>query len=493
MATGDLNEFRAAGRALFVHGLVKGSEGNLSTFDGARLRITRTGARLFELDEGDVLVGTPDRPPAGASSDLDHHLAVYRELRARAVAHAHPPGGVPEGWREGEPHGAYGFGLTLIEAVAAIVASRDHGWTAFERTTKGPRRLVGYAGLARPVGWDDGTLRILDQRSLPFRETYVECRTSGEVAAAIRRLAVRGAPVLGIAAAYALVLAAKASRGPDRSKVLDALEHAGRDLVATRPTAVNIRWAVERVLARAKSAPLTQVVREAVLDEARRIEQEDAEACAAMGRLGSELAPDGANVLTHCNTGMLCTAGLGTALGVVYDAYLAGKRIHVWVGETRPVLQGARLTTWELARIGVPFTLIADAAAASLMSAGKVDLVLVGADRIAANGDVANKIGTYGLAVLARHHGVPFYVVAPTSTVDAAMASGDHIEIEERDHSEVTAPLGVRFAPESAPAANPAFDVTPAELVTAIVTERGVVRPPFERSLRDLLSHRGAA
>jgi methylthioribose-1-phosphate isomerase len=212
-----------------------------------------------------------------------------------------------------------------------------------------------------------------------------------------------------------------------------------------------------------------------------------------MGAFGAELIPDGANVLTHCNTGMLCTAGIGTALGVVISAHRSGKRLHVWVDETRPVLQGARLTAWELGRLGIPRTLIADVAAGSLMAGGEVDLVILGADRIAANGDVANKVGTYPLAVLARHHDVPFYVAAPTSTVDLAMPSGGDIPIEQRDPVEIVSPMGVAFAEPDTPAANPAFDVTPAELITAIVTERGVVRAPFVAGLHDLTARRGAA
>jgi methylthioribose-1-phosphate isomerase len=228
-----------------------------------------------------------------------------------------------------------------------------------------------------------------------------------------------------------------------------------------------------------------------VLAEARAIQREDAAACSAMGWFGSELIPEGANVLTHCNTGMLCTAGIGTAFGVLWCSHLEGKGIHVWVDETRPLLQGARLTAWELQRLGVPFTVIADGAAGSLMARGQVDAVILGADRIAANGDVANKVGTYPLAVLAARHGVPFYVAAPTSTIDPSTPSGDHIEIEERDPEEVTHAFGTRIAPEGAPALNPAFDVTPAELVTAIVTERGVVRPPFADGLAAVLE--GAA
>jgi methylthioribose-1-phosphate isomerase len=251
---------------------------------------------------------------------------------------------------------------------------------------------------------------------------------------------------------------------------------------------VNIRWAVERVLRGAGGAVDGREFTERALAEARAIELEDAVACSAMGWLGEGLIPGGANILTHCNTGMLCTAGIGTAFGVLWCAHLAGKGIHVWVDETRPLLQGARLTAWELQRLGVPFTVIADGAAGSLMARGRVDAVIVGADRIAANGDVANKVGTYPLAVLAARHGVPFHVAAPTSTIDLTTASGDAIEIEERDPEEVTHAFGTRVAPEGARALNPAFDVTPAELITAIVTERGVVRPPFAEGLAAVMA-----
>jgi methylthioribose-1-phosphate isomerase len=263
-------------------------------------------------------------------------------------------------------------------------------------------------------------------------------------------------------------------------------------LVGTRPTAVNIQWAVNRIRARAQASDDGTGAYPSAVGVALEIEQEDALACSIMGRLGAELVPDHANVLTHCNTGMLCTAGIGTAFGVIWCAHVAGKDVHVWVDETRPALQGARLTAWELERLGIPYTLIADGAAASLIAGGRVDLVVVGADRIAANGDVANKVGTYPLAVMAREHGVPFYVVAPTSTIDPSAASGAEIPIEERDPEEVTRPRGVAFAPPGALAFNPAFDVTPSGLITAIVTERGRAEEPFESSLRSLLEPSGA-
>jgi methylthioribose-1-phosphate isomerase len=462
MGAGDLSDFREAGKTLFSLGLVRGSEGNLSVWDGDRLWITRTGAILAELKEEDVVEGGLGEFPQAASSDLPEHSTMYGRLGPGAIVHAHPQGSVPAGWREGEPHGVYVFGRTLREAVAEAVSSARAG--------------------IRPVRFETDRLRVLDQTLLPSQEVYLDLFSVDEVAAAIRRLAVRGAPLLGITAAYALAI--EAARG---AEIAD-LEDAGRMLVATRPTAVNIAWAVGRVLARARAAT---DIPSGVADEAREIEAEDAASCSAIGSIGAELVPEGANVLTHCNTGMLCTAGIGTALGVIYRAHLDGKGVHVWVDETRPVWQGARLTAWELRRLGVPMTLIPDGAAAPLMAAGRVDLVLVGADRIARNGDVANKVGTYGLAVLAGHHRVPFYVAAPTSSIDPSTRSGSEIVVEERDPAEVTAPLGLAVAPAGTRVSNPAFDVTPAALVTAIVTERGVHRPPFEATLSEAMG-RGA-
>jgi methylthioribose-1-phosphate isomerase len=349
-----------------------------------------------------------------------------------------------------------------------------------------------------PVEWRGEAVGILDQRELPHREVMLECRTVDDVVQAIRSLAVRGAPIIGVAAAYGMALAATVSTQGRTRALLAELEGAAAALGAARPTAVNLSWAVDRMMAVATGqccqvGSTMQRVHEEMVAEALRIEAEDRDACAAMGGHGQELVPEGANVLTHCNTGMLCTAGIGTALGVVVEAHRRGKRPHVWVDETRPVLQGARLTAWELGRLGIARTLVADVAAGSLMRSGRVDLVIVGADRIAANGDVANKVGTYPLAVLARHHEVPFYVVAPVSTVDLATPTGGAILIEERDPAEVTSPLGLDVAEPDTPVANPAFDVTPAELVTALVTERGVLRPPYGPALRGLASTRGAA
>jgi methylthioribose-1-phosphate isomerase len=308
--------------------------------------------------------------------------------------------------------------------------------------------------LPATVEWRSDRLVVIDQRELPARLVRLELRTVEEVADAITSLAVRGAPAIGAVGAFGVALAALA--GED-------VKAAAARLVATRPTAVNLAWAVERVLAAVDPVA-----------EALAIAREDVAANRAMGRHGAALVPEGANVLTHCNAGGLATVGYGTAVGVIRAAHEAGTRLHVWVDETRPVLQGSRLTAWELGRLGVPATVVPDVMAGSLMASGDVDLVVVGADRIAANGDVANKIGTYTLAVLASHHGVPFYVVAPRSTFDPATPDGSAIEIERRHPDEVTSLAGVRLAPEGMRAENRAFDVTPTALVTAYIDEEGV-------------------
>jgi methylthioribose-1-phosphate isomerase len=305
----------------------------------------------------------------------------------------------------------------------------------------------------RIVRLEDDVVVVLDQRRLPAEEVELRCATAVELAEAIRVLAVRGAPAIGVAAAYGIALAAE--RGEDVDAALETL-------AASRPTAVNLRWALEAM----RDEPTRE--------RAERIHADEVERCRRMGAHAVELFPAGARVLTHCNAGGLATGGYGTAVGAIRAAHEAGRVEHVWVDETRPLLQGARLTAWELEQIGIPHTVIVDGAAASLMAGAEVDVVVTGADRIAANGDTANKIGTYSLAVLARHHGLPLIVVAPTSTLDPAAASGAEIPIEERDPAEVTG----RF-----PARNPAFDVTPADLVSAIVTERGVHRAPYADSL----------
>lgn len=315
----------------------------------------------------------------------------------------------------------------------------------------------------RPMVWDDGVLRMLDQRVLPRAEVWLELRTWQEVAEAIRDMAVRGAPAIGVAAGYGMVLAAqaKADRGTARA-----------GLAASRPTAVNLFWALDQTDAASWEAG-------AVLDVAKRIEADDLAMNHAIGRHGAALVPQGARVLTVCNTGSLATAGHGTALGVIRTAYAEGKVQHVYACETRPRQQGLRLTAWELMHDGIPFQVIPDGAAAFLMSKGLVDFVVAGADRIAANGDTANKIGTYNLAVLAKHFGIPFNIAAPTSTLDPATPTGAGIPIEEREATEITVIEGVQVGPVGCPVWNPAFDVTPGELITAIITETGVHHGPY--------------
>ena len=349
---------------------------------------------------------------------------------------------------------------------------------------------------------------MIDQRLLPEREEWLRLETAEAVAEAIRDMAVRGAPAIGAAAAYGMVLGVGGSAGAGWTAVdsqIQATEAAARSLRAARPTAVNLAWAVDRQLriARTYLSPVrtqdasdrsaghrhaANGLADALLAEAERIADEDVAACRAMGQLGAALLPDPCTVIHHCNTGALATVDYGTALGVVRAAHEAGKRVHVLVDETRPRLQGARLTTWELARLGISCSLVVDGAAAHFMAQGGVDAVLVGADRIAANGDTANKIGTYGLAIAARHHGLPFYVVAPANTVDAAALDGAAIPIENRAAEELTVIEGRRVAPEGTPALNPAFDITPADLITAIVTQHGVARPPYGPALSALLA-----
>jgi methylthioribose-1-phosphate isomerase len=344
------------------------------------------------------------------------------------------------------------------------------------------------------IAYADGAVRLLDQTRLPSQLVIRECRTAAELAEAIRTMQVRGAPAIGIAAAYALALGAREYPGADPAGFRTHLEQVAAVVRATRPTAVNLFWAVARALAVADAA-LAQGVpaaRAALLAFAERLREQDVALNRQMGAHGAVLIPDGARVLTHCNAGALATGGYGTALGVIRAAVEAGKRVHVWVDETRPFLQGARLTAWELQADGIPLTLITDNMAGHFMARGEVDLVVVGADRIAANGDVANKIGTYTLAVLAHAHGIPFYVAAPLSTVDLSLPDGTTIPIEERAPSEVTHLAGQRIAPEGVAAANPAFDVTPARYVTAIITECGVLRPPYEAALRAAAATAGA-
>jgi methylthioribose-1-phosphate isomerase len=342
---------------------------------------------------------------------------------------------------------------------------------------------------ARPVEtlrWRDGRLELIDQRLLPGRFEYVSCTSAAEVAAAIRAMAVRGAPAIGCAAAFGVALEARREKHRPPAEFSDAMEVAFRTLAESRPTAVNLFWALERMRSVLAQAREPNIAAEALTEAALALYRADLETNRAIGRAGAALVPDGARVLTHCNTGALATAGHGTALGVVRSARDAGKRISVIASETRPYLQGARLTAWELTQERIPVTLITDSTAGHLMSRGKVDLVIVGADRIAANGDVANKIGTYTLAVLAERHGLPFYVAAPLSTIDTSVADGSSIPIEERGAAEVTGYAGVRWAPEGVAVANPAFDVTPAALVSALFTEKGVIERPDAGKIRGL-------
>jgi methylthioribose-1-phosphate isomerase len=328
----------------------------------------------------------------------------------------------------------------------------------------------------RPVGYDPkkDVVRLLDQKRLPGEEVWLELDSSGAVAAAIKDLTVRGAPAIGVAAAYGLAVDAR--RGAGVSELREAAER----LAHARPTAVNLAWAVRRMGRRIGLGP------DVLLAEAHAIRDEDEAACRRIGALGAPLLPPAARVLTHCNAGALATAGYGTALGVVRAAVEAGNAVSVYADETRPFLQGARLTAWELHRDGIPVTVLTDGMAGWLMARGEIACVVVGADRIAANGDVANKIGTYALAVLAAHHHLPFYVAAPWSTVDLDTPDGAAIPIEERGTDEVVTIAGQRIAPAGVPARYPAFDVTPEALVTAIITERGVVRRPFDGGLRGL-------
>jgi methylthioribose-1-phosphate isomerase len=335
--------------------------------------------------------------------------------------------------------------------------------------------------MVETIQWtDEGAVMgviMIDQRRLPREQVFVTCRTYLDVAEAIRNMTIRGAPAIGVAAAMGVALGV--AGGADFEEVCTAL-------AATRPTAVNLFWAIDRM--RRLHTSLNGTSREdraaAMIREAKQIRLEDIAICEAIGRNGASLVPDHKTVLTHCNAGALATAGYGTALGVIRAAVSAGKKIDVLAGETRPFLQGARLTAWELQQDGIPVTLITDNMAGHFLHSGRIGCVVVGADRIAANGDVANKIGTYSLAVLAKENGVPFYVAAPVSTLDLTLATGDAIPIEQRAASEVTHVFGVAVAPENMGVENPAFDVTPARYVTAIITERGVARPPYEQSLR---------
>lgn len=337
----------------------------------------------------------------------------------------------------------------------------------------------------------DGALWLIDQTELPLNPVLIACRRYEQVADAIRRLSVRGAPAIGLAAAYGVALAAQslAASGTNGAIFDSKLTEAVETLRGTRPTAVNLFWALDRMqrVRRGRACDTPWQVAEALLEEANRMLVEDERINRAMGEHGASLIPDGANVLTHCNAGALATGAHGTAVGAILSAHEQGKRLHVWVDETRPLLQGARLTAWELQQASIPYTLITDSMAGHFMARGRIDLAMVGADRVAANGDAANKIGTYSVATLARAHELPFYIVAPTSTVDLSTPTGAAIAIEERAPEEVTSFRGVRVAPPGAHVENPAFDVTPARLIAAIVTENGVVREPFGQGLASVV------
>jgi methylthioribose-1-phosphate isomerase len=339
----------------------------------------------------------------------------------------------------------------------------------------------------RTVEWTGSTVRLIDQTKLPQSLITVECRTPDEVVVAIRTLKVRGAPAIGVAAGYGVVLAGQSASAVEPRAWWNEVEAAAERLRTARPTAVNLARAVDLVLAAGRAEFDRNAARRAMLATARAIAEEDDAANRRMGALGAALLPDPARVLTHCNAGGLATTGYGTAVGVLRAAHADGKRLHVWVDETRPVLQGARLTAWEMLQVGIPHTVIPDVAAGALMQRGEVDAVIVGADRVAANGDVANKIGTYSLAVLANAHQIPFYVAAPLSTIDLSLPSGDVIPIEERAPDEVRRVGDIAIAPAASPVLNLAFDVTPHHLVSAIITEAGVVRPPYAEALRSLV------
>lgn len=350
------------------------------------------------------------------------------------------------------------------------------------------------AAALETVGWvgdaAGGCVHLIDQTRLPTECVRIECRDVASVWEAIRSLRVRGAPAIGIAAAYGAVLGGQAARGASAEAVGAAVREATATLRTSRPTAVNLFWALDRIdrIVGAAGGPDGARLLDRVLAEAHAIAAEDRAMCRAIGRFGAALIGPGQGVLTHCNAGGLATADYGTALAVIFAAHEQGKPLHVFADETRPLLQGARLTTWELQRRGVPVTLICDNMAAQVMKEGKVQLVVVGADRIAANGDTANKIGTYGVALLARAHGIPFFVAAPSSTFDLSLADGSAIPIEQRDPAEVTRGFGRQTAPEGVHVYNPAFDVTPADLIAAIITERGVIRPVDAPTIRRTLA-----
>ena len=347
------------------------------------------------------------------------------------------------------------------------------------------------------IEWRDDAVVMIDQRKLPGEEIYVQCRTVAEVARAIKTMVIRGAPAIGVSAAMGLALGVKTSKATGTQKLAAEFYKMCELMAGTRPTAVNLFWAIDRMKAAfaagvAAGESVSQL-QARLVEEARLIHDEDVASCRAIGAHGADIVPDDARILTHCNAGALATAGYGTALGVIRGAAERGKRVAVFADETRPFLQGARLTAWELVKDGIDTTVITESMAAPLMRDGRIDLVVVGADRIAANGDTANKVGTYTVALVAREHRVPFYVAAPVSTIDLNTPDGTCIPIEERSAREVTHVKAVRLAPEGAKVYNPAFDVTPHALITGIITERGIVRAPYTESLAAIVNHRVAA
>lgn len=340
----------------------------------------------------------------------------------------------------------------------------------------------------KPLEWINGRLKFLDQTRLPLEEFFCETDNVLSVAEAIKRLAIRGAPLIGIAAAYGVALASLSANYSTAKEVRQYLKSVIDILASTRPTAVNLFWALkrqQRVLDSWQTDSIADLQNN-LLNEAKQIHQEDAEMCERISSFGAEILPGDCSVLTHCNAGALATGGRGTAVGIISKAWELGKLKHVYIDETRPLLQGARLTMWEIKQAKIPATLIVDSVAAVLLKQGKINAIIVGADRITMNGDTANKVGTYSLAVLAKHHGIPFYVAAPVSTIDVQMSAGKDIPIEERDAKEVTELFGRRITPEMADVYSPAFDITPNEFVTAIVTDQRVCRPPFSDSLKRL-------
>jgi len=346
------------------------------------------------------------------------------------------------------------------------------------------------------IARENDAVVMIDQRKLPAEEVYVRCKTAAEVARAIKTMVIRGAPAIGVAAAMGIALGMRNSKATGTQKLAAEFFRVCEMMAATRPTAVNLFWAIERMkrtfAAAAKAGHSVDQIKDALDREAAAIHDEDVASCRAMGAFGAEVVPADAKILTHCNAGALATAGYGTALGVIRGAVEAGKQVAVFADETRPFLQGARLTAWELVRDGIATTIITDNMAGALMHQGRVNFVIVGADRIAANGDTANKIGTYGVAVLAREHGIPFYVAAPLSTIDLNTPDGSQIPIEERNPKEVTHVGGARLAPDGALIWNPAFDVTPHAFIAGIITERGVFRPPYIDTLRLAFADREA-